>query len=143
MKVWGIAGLMVVATVEVVWAQVKTGTTVNAYPENTLQDGRVADAPDDQFLADDGKIVVEAPYQLIQLTKTFTPPERYKFRKFRANEKVIADRRLKRARTRRYEAWLLDEAEYVDSVRSGRVDYRVLGGRTGARPSTQRRARAR
>ena len=78
-----------VATAGVVRAQVEAGTTVTAYPKNTLQDGFVAAAStNDQFLADKVEIVGEAPYQVIQLTKTFTPPEGYEFRKFRANEKV-------------------------------------------------------
>ena len=120
MKVWGMAGLMVVATAGVVWAEVKTGTTVNAYPKNTLQDGFVADAPDDQFLADDVKIVGEAPYQVIQLTKTFTPPEGYKFRKFRANEKVQSriDEATKARKDpgdgKEWRYWRTNTLEYVD-----------------------------
>ena len=120
MMVWGLAGLVAVATVGVVWAQGKTGTTVNAYPKNTLQDGFVAAAStNDQFLADDVKIVGNPPYQVIQLTKTFTPPKGYKFRKFRANEKVQSriDEAIKERKepgdTNAWYYWTM-EPEYVD-----------------------------
>ena len=83
-----VIGLAVVATAGVVRAQVKTGSTVKAYSEHRVQDGRVSATEEDQYLADDVTLVGEPPYQLIQLRKEFTPPEGYTFRKFRESEKV-------------------------------------------------------